>query len=892
MLPITPSDGPTSGSPIDAAASHCLFTQMPDGFALHEMIFDAEGKAVDYRFLAVNPAFEEMTGLSAKELIGRTALEVLPGTDARSIENYGNVALTGAPWRFESSRGRLNKLFDVQAYRPQEGRFACIFRDITEQRAGEAESRAERAVFEGAREGILRTSPEGRILAANPAVSKTLGYDCALQLIQLNGGSVHPVWADPEERSRFLRRVEEWGFVHGQECRLRRKDGTLVRVSLSGRKVNGPDGTAYYVEFVEDITARKQKEEELQASENKFKMAFMTGADAAAISSIQDGVILEVNDRFTELFGYSRDEACGRTSTELGCYADSDRHRLLAELKANGHAESLEFQARRKDGELRSVLVSANPLQNGGSGLLLSVVRDVTGQKCAEAEKTKLEDQFRQAQKLESIGRMAAGIAHDFNNLLTVINGYGDLLLHACKSGDPLREWIEEIRKAGERAVNLVRQLLAFSRKQTPEPRRMYPHSLVIESQSMLRRLIGEQIELVIESDSSGWPVMADPGQLHQVLMNLVVNARDAMPRGGTLAIRTANVEVDGTCTDGHSEIAPGEYVSLLVSDSGVGIAKEIRQHIFDPFFTTKEEGEGTGLGLSTVYGIVRQLGGSIEVSSEPGCGATFEVYLPRLEDEAMTGAEAASVRASARGSETVLVVEDQEPVRKLTVTVMKENGYVVLGAANGNDALLAAGSHAGPIHLLLTDVVMPHMTGKELADRLKPLRPEMKVLYMSGYAADAIAGKGLLESGAPYIAKPFTPDVLAAKVREVLTPARPAAAILVVDDEESVRGFFEQVLVGAGYDVVAASDGAEALETVRKRRFDLLLTDLVMPEREGLELIMMLRKERPELKVVAVSGAFGGTFLEVARAMGARAALLKPVSPGQLLAAVQEALS
>ncbi len=896
---------------IDTTAIHrleeryqMLFSQMLDGFALHEMIFDAEGRPADYRFLAVNRAFEEMTGLSAEKCIGRTVLEMLPGTESHWIENYGKVVLTGEPLRFESSHAGLNKHFDVHAFRPQEGQFACVFRDISElkARAAAIEALAEkmrktagdhRAIFEGAIEGIYRTTMRGKSLSANPALARMLGYDSEREFVAAIADSAHQVWLDPNQRSHYMQLLEECEVVRGYECQFKRKDGTLIWISLNGRIVRGLDGQALYTEgFIEDITARKRAEERLKTSETKFRMAFMTGADALAISTLKDGLILEVNDRYTELYGYSREELCGRTAAELGIYADSDRKRLLSEFVAKGHVENMEFQVRRKDGTPCSVLISANSLSGEGGELLLTVTRDITEQKRAEAEKIKLEEQFRQSQKLESIGRLAGGVAHDFNNLLTVINGYSDLLLGEYETGNPLRKWVEEIRQAGERATNLTRQLLTFSRKQVVEPGPMYLRSLVAENQAMLQRLIGEDIELVIESDSAERPVMADPGQLHQVLMNLAVNAMDAMPHGGTLTIRTANVEVDETYAAGHPEIAPGPYVSLLVSDTGVGIANENQQRIFDPFFTTKPEGEGTGLGLSTVYGIVRQFGGSIAVSSEPGRGAAFEIYLPRLEGPFVDGVQAAGVTPLAKGSETILVVEDQHPVRNLAVTVLKERGYVVLDAAEGSDALAAAERHAGPIHLLLTDVVMPHMTGKELAGRLKPLRPEMRVLYMSGYAADVIVRRELLESGTSYLAKPFAPDALAAKVREVLGPPRLPATILVVDDEGSVRGFFEQVLTGAGHVVEVARNGAEALKMIRERRFDLLLTDLVMPEREGLEIIGILHKERPDLKIVAVSGAFGGTFLKAAQLLGAHAALLKPVSPGQLLAAVQGALA
>jgi PAS domain S-box-containing protein len=764
-------------------------------------------------------------------------------------------------------------------------------RDISARK--DAEKRY-RDIFDGALEGIYRISVEGRALEANPAMARMLGYDSANEVTSTVTDWTHQVWADPAERSDFMELLERQESVRGYECQFKRKDGSVIWVSLNSRRVCGADGQILYNEgFIEDITARKKAEYELRASEARFRT--LTEGAPVAISMSRDGRVVFANPAYLRMFGFQgAEELDGIPTIELFAPQCREEYEQRAKRREQGLPVPGDFEAtgRRADGSEFPMRLTVQAMQFVEGPALVAFITDLTGSRRAEAERMQLEQQFQQAQKLESIGRLAGGVAHDFNNLLTVINGYAGLLLPEYKKGDPSREWVEEICHAGQRAVSLTGQLLAFSRKQMVERRPVFLHSLVAENKAMLQRLIGEDIELVTQSDPSGWPVMADAGQMHQVLMNLVVNARDAMPHGGTVTIRTANVEAGAIDAAGLPGIAPGPYVSLRVSDTGVGIAKEIQQRIFDPFFTTKVEGEGTGLGLSTVYGIVRQFGGSIAVNSEPDRGTTFEIHLPRLEETAAVGARAASETVPARGTETVLVVEDQDPVRNLAVAVLKKHGYRVLDAAQGSAALLVAERHTGPIHLLLTDVVMPHMSGKELADRLKPLRPEMKVLYMSGYAADVIARRERLESDAAYLAKPFAPDVLAMKVREVLGAPPLAATILVVDDEESVRDFFAQVLVRTGYEVVAARNGAEALDKFRERRFDLVLTDLVMPEKEGIEMIGILRKERPDLKVVAVSGAFGGAFLQVAQLLGANATLLKPVSPDQLLAAVRGVLA
>ena len=380
-----------------------------------------------------------------------------------------------------------------------------------------------------------------------------------------------------------------------------------------------------------------------------------------------------------------------------------------------------------------------------------------------------LEEQLRQSQKLEAIGMLAGGIAHDFNNLLTVIRGYSDLTLMRLSEEDPLHRNISEVKKAAERAAGLTRQLLAFSRKQVLQPKVLDLNAVVSELEKMLRRLIGEDIGLrtVLESDLGS--VKADPGQIEQIIMNLAVNARDAMPQGGKLTIETTNVYLDEDYAKVHIAVIPGPYVMFAVSDTGTGMDSRTQARIFEPFFTTKEKGKGTGLGLSTVYGIVKQSGGNIWVYSEVGQGTTFKVYLPRVDEGAQEYKRSAETEGAIQGSETILLAEDEEMVRKLARQVLEMHGYQVLEAANGGAALLICERHKEPIHLLITDVIMPEMSGRELADRLAQLRPEMKVLYMSGYTDNAIVHQGVLDEGANFIQKPFPTDALARKVREVL---------------------------------------------------------------------------------------------------------------------------
>jgi signal transduction histidine kinase len=379
------------------------------------------------------------------------------------------------------------------------------------------------------------------------------------------------------------------------------------------------------------------------------------------------------------------------------------------------------------------------------------------------------EEQFLQSQKLEAVGRLAGGVAHDFNNLLTAIMGYSDIALRRLRPDDPLSTYLTEIKKAGERAASLTRQLLAFSRKQVMQPKVLDLNSVINDMQRMLQRIIGEDIELVTKLSADLGSVKVDPSHLEQVIMNLVVNARDAMRLGGHLFIETANTDLDETYSRQHIAIEPGRFVMFAVSDTGAGMSEETRLHIFEPFFTTKEVGKGTGLGLSTVYGIVKQSGGSIWVYSEKGKGTTFKVYLPRVDEGIEEYKRSQTGGVVPRGVETILIAEDAKPVRNLAKEVLSSGGYKVLESDSGGAAIVTSEQHQGPIHLLLTDVVMPGMSGRELAERLLVMNPEMRVVYMSGYTQDAIVHRGVLDGGVNFLPKPFSPEALRFKVREVL---------------------------------------------------------------------------------------------------------------------------
>ncbi|HWC99345.1 MAG TPA: two-component regulator propeller domain-containing protein [Candidatus Sulfopaludibacter sp.] len=510
----------------------------------------------------------------------------------------------------------------------------------------------------------------------------------------------------------------------------------------------------------------ERMQEGLKTSEERFAKAFNASPIPMSINSLTDGSFLDVNQRFLERTGLQREQVIGRRRRDLKLWIDgAEADRFAEEVRSRHRARNFEARIWDPRGQPSYHLLSAETIELNGEPCVLVASDEIT-------ERKQLQEQLNQAQKLESIGRLAGGVAHDFNNLLTVINGYSDLILQRMDGAD--RNWsrVDQIRKAGDRAAELTGQLLAFSRKQVIKPEPIDLNHLIRETQPMLRRLLPENIDLAAELSSSPACVLADPGQLHQVLINLAVNARDAMPDGGSLTVETSVVELDEEYARTHPGVSVGSHVLMALSDTGQGMSEEVCKHVFEPFYTTKKKGSGTGLGLATVYGIVRQSGGHIWVYSEPAKGATFKIYLPRIEPAGAPAEKAAAAAQSYRGQETVLLVEDQENVRQLAREVLESYGYHVLEADHGAAALQLADTFQGAIDLLLTDVVMPGMTGKELASRMKLRRPATKVLYMSGYTANVIVKQGVLDAGISFIPKPLTAELLAAKVREVLGPA------------------------------------------------------------------------------------------------------------------------
>jgi hypothetical protein len=627
----------------------------------------------------------------------------------------------------------------------------------------EAQARYQQ-LFERIPIGLYRTTSDGRFLEANPALVQMLGCPSREALLSARAADFY---ACPDDRQRWQERIERQGVVSRFEKCLRRSDGTVLWVEDSARLVRDDRGhVVCYEGSLQDITERKRADEALRRSEAGFRLLFENNPHPMGVYDRETLEMLEVNEAAVHHHGYSRAEFLAMRITDL-CPPE-DVPALLAELTrrpSGAVAAGRPWRTRLKDGRVIDVEVASHGLEFAGRPGILVVAHDIT-------ERRRLEAQLRQAQKMEAVGRLAGGVAHDFNNVLTAISGFAELLQRETAVDDPRYAKVLGIIRAGDQAAALTRQLLAFSRRQMIRPRVLDLNDVIDEMQDLLQRLIGEDVELVADLDPALARVKADRGQLEQMIMNLAANARDAMPAGGRLTLETDNVVLDDAFVQGHVGAVPGRHVRLTVRDTGHGMDKETQFRIFEPFFTTKELGKGTGLGLATVYGIVKQAGGYIWVESDLGCGTSFEIYLAATEDAAEAADAPVISPGPAGGHETVLVVEDEEMVRVLISQALRLAGYRVLTAADGQEALRLAAEHAETIRLLVTDVVMPGISGPQLVDRLQPHRPDLRILYMSGYADSTIVRQQVLLAGHQFLQKPFTMESLLGRVRTLLDAA------------------------------------------------------------------------------------------------------------------------
>jgi two-component system, cell cycle sensor histidine kinase and response regulator CckA len=633
------------------------------------------------------------------------------------------------------------------------------------------EASAYREFFEATSDALFVHEMDGRIVMVNDRTCKMFGYPRE-QILKLSVGELsanEPPFSQSEAADKIARaaRGEEISF----EWRSRRADGGLFWTEVALRCFR-LGGRIHVMASVRDIDARKHMEAELRESEERFETIFNATPTMLGFTDRQHGRIIDVNAAWLRTSGLRREDVVGKTGKELGLWANiEDRRRILDELAAHGRVEEVEVDL-VMGGRTLPARVSVRHVDMRGGHYILWEVADLTERRRAQREQEQLKSQFIQAQKMESIGRLAGGMAHDFNNILLAIAGFGELARDEVPAASPAAEYLSEMVSAAQRAGDLIKQLLAFSRKQVMKPKVVDPTTVVSGLLPMLRRLLGEDVivELALTPGTSA--IRVDVSQLEQVIMNLAVNARDAMPDGGTLTLETVNVEFDGPYVSSHADAVMGAHVMIAVSDTGVGMDAETHARAFEPFFTTKELGKGTGLGLSTVYGIVKQSGGWIWLYSEPGKGTTVKLYFPRSDEAAEASTQTTLSPAPPKANTIVLLVEDDEQVRRLMATVLRRAGYTVLVAAGPRQALELARNHAGKIDLLLTDLVMPHMNGRKLAETITAERPTTAVMYVSGYTENTVVHFGEVDQGVNFLSKPITVNRLLEAVARVLADA------------------------------------------------------------------------------------------------------------------------
>lgn len=626
-----------------------------------------------------------------------------------------------------------------------------------------------RAITEYSPDAVITANSDGSIILVNRSVQNIFGYSTE----ELVGKPITMLMPDVCKQehivgfNRFIKTGRPYLVGRTYETIGKRKDGSEfpVELSLSTWQI---EHKRFFTGIVRDITERKKAEKRLIDSENRFRSVIESAPNPITIHC-DDGSIVLVNRRFTEITGYSLNDINTFERFAEHAFPDPEyRNKMMEKYKEIFNIESPlehgeDINITCSDGSVRIWNIQSSPIGIwNDKKAVMCVARDVT-------EHRRLEEQFRQAQRMEVIGRFTGGIAHDFNNYLTAITGFSQLALMQMDNDHPARQHIETVLNSAEKASSLTRQLLAFSRRQIIQPQVVNLNAIITDMTKMIKRIIGEDIQLRLILDPKLWNVKVDPAQIEQVVMNLVSNARDAMPDGGVLTIQTANTLLDEEYAKKHISVVPGKYVMMAVEDTGVGMTNEVKAHIFEPFFTTKKLGKGTGLGLATVYGIVKQSGGNIWVYSEQGQGTTFKIYFPKTTEGITSYTMVEKTDAIAHGSETVLVVEDNKEVREFITTVLKGIGYTVFEAQDGIEALSICSEKKGEIDLIITDVVMPNLSGDKLAIRIRELYPHIKILYMSGYADNIITEKGILKEGINYLQKPLTAVTLAKTVRRVL---------------------------------------------------------------------------------------------------------------------------
>ena len=741
--------------------SESHYQQLFEATPIAKLICDAETLVI----VDANRAALERYGYSRDELLAFRLTDLHPPAEREriaAVAHSHSTRLAGAgDWIHRTRSGaqlNVELAFSRLRFGSREVILVVAF-DIAERQRAEALFRAAVSVSPN---GLIMIDRTGTIKLVNHQIEAIFGYEQD----ELIGRSVETLLPTQlralhaQHRREFLQNPAPRRMGAGRELFGVHKDGRSVPIEI-GLAPTVLNGEMMVLASVIDISARRRAEQSIKDAAARWQALMESAMDGVALVGI-DGIIIESNRRMAAILGRSIEDTVGH---HIASFADpgdiNDSMNAFMQALALGSGQVFGVRLLRADRSVAVVDFAVNTVQFGSARLMLSIGRDVTEQRL-------LEHQYRQSQKMEAIGRLAGGVAHDFNNMLTAILGYAELIMMALPPDTPVQADLQEIQGAARRAAGLTSQLLAFSRQQVLAPVVLNLNEVVTGVRKMLERLIGEDVAIELEIDSQLRNVMADRGQVEQVLMNLCVNARDAMPQGGTLIIHTENVELTEGYADQHQSVTPGSYVMVAVTDTGVGMTEEVRARVFEPFFTTKEKGKGTGLGLATSYGIVKQSGGFIWAYGEPGHGATFKFYLPVVRDAAMA-TPVLPREEQLGGTETILLAEDDDVLRKLTSSVLRHYGYAVLTAANAAEAIRLSRAHQKPVQLLLTDLVMPGESGHSLATRLLEERPDIKVLFMSGYTDDAVARQGLMQEGSGFLQKPFTPATLARKIREIL---------------------------------------------------------------------------------------------------------------------------